>query len=257
MRFAVILCCDKTMLHIPAAWCGNFDLAVSMNQSINKNIKRRIFFSPDESKSPNFKLPLAETFDENHDACYTAKILKVFNTFDEAYSYLQKKRNVFPAVYNPKRLNQRLPPLVDENIEAMIKKETKPLLNAIRYANTLIGVQDLTADDDEEFAEMFTIDDDDDANPADIEDDTEIEYQPNPSEHDDYDDEIMSLGYSESDNELNDHEPSSDLVNLFFFQSLFMLELKIGNFVGNNKWSCDLVTRQRQILWNQHAKQRW
>lgn len=117
MRFATILCCDKTLLHIPPSWCGNFDMAESMNVSINKNINRRIFFSPDESIPPIFKLPLAETFDENHDACYLTKFMKVFNTFDEADEYLQKKRHVLPAVYNPKRLNQCLPPLIDENVD--------------------------------------------------------------------------------------------------------------------------------------------
>lgn len=190
MRFAIILKCDDILMHIPASWCSYIDIVGSMNNSLNKNIERTIFYSPDENRTPNFKLVPGMRFDEDIDGCYKAYILKVFATFDEAHAFIERKRNVRPAVYNPARPRQPVPPVdYDMDIKNVIKLELGPVQQALRYTNSLVGVQDLTQDDVDEFAEMFEIDDEDNANPANIDQDEAVEALPN--EHDEFDDEVM------------------------------------------------------------------
>lgn len=165
MRLAVILCCDKTMLNIPASWCSYIDVVNSYNSGLNRNIVRRIFFSPDENVIPNWNLQLRTNFDENYDACYLARVIRAFGSDEEANKYIHRKRHIQPGVYNPNRLRQTVPRVVENlplDVKTTIKLELEPLRKAINYAHSIIGVQDLTEDDSEEFAEIFEIQDDDD-----------------------------------------------------------------------------------------------
>lgn len=108
MYFSVVLVEDLTNLCIPAAWVYLLDVVQAFRSGVNRNLKRRIFFSKDLNSFPNFVLPLWAEFAPNEDGCYLAKIKNVFWTLDEAIEYGKKVRGGLPAVYSEMRMERSL-----------------------------------------------------------------------------------------------------------------------------------------------------
>lgn len=109
MYISVVLHCDKTLLVIPVAWCANLDMVQIMNNGTNRNVKRRVFYSSDFTKQPNFNLPLGIQFDEFNDSCYLAYFKKSCYTLEEGYVYNNTQRRNYPAVYNMRWLQEPVP----------------------------------------------------------------------------------------------------------------------------------------------------
>lgn len=69
---------NKNVL-IPDFWCDGFDLAKSINESLNRNENHLIFHSPNIKNDPDFTLPVRPTLDLNIDGCYFGKIVRAFS----------------------------------------------------------------------------------------------------------------------------------------------------------------------------------
>lgn len=166
MYFSVLLHCDKTLLVIPVAWCANLNMVQIMNYGASRNVKRRVFFSSDFTKQPNFNLPLGIQFDEFNDSCYLAYFKKAFDTFDQAYGYNNTQRRNYPAVYNIRWLQESVPnmlPVIPVDTKAEIKAQIAPLRAALRLVNSMVPTQDLTDGEMIEFNELIELNDDEDA----------------------------------------------------------------------------------------------
>lgn len=163
MFYVVVLIEDHTHLCIPASWVFMIDIVKSQNYGLNCNKTKRIFFSKNSKKTPNFLLPLRSSFDPNEDACYLAKIKRTVSTMDEGLAHLQKRLGGIPPVYNEMRNRDQYSAIVDgENdlnhaierqheIKIEVKKELDkvltPLRNTITKFNRMHPVCDLTIDD--------------------------------------------------------------------------------------------------------------
>lgn len=164
MYAVFVLFGDKTLLCLPVSRCAHLDIVRCCNNGLNRNMKRRISYSPNKNKAPNFKLPLRSEFNPTVDCNYIAYCLRFFGTVDEARTYIYNHRNQYPAVYNDHNLREIAPSTFEPpDVKAMIEIETAPLRKAISYANTIIGIQDLTEIDVANFGDLveLAIDDDD------------------------------------------------------------------------------------------------
>lgn len=92
---------------IPLRYVLNLDLAKSLNNRINRNQKHVIFWSEDDSKEPNFNLPLSSEFNRSTDSCFEVKFLKVFANRESALIYANARRQIDPAIYNTRRLREK------------------------------------------------------------------------------------------------------------------------------------------------------
>lgn len=174
MYHGVVLIGDKTNLCIPSAWVFVIDVVRAFNSGVNRNSKKRIFFSKNLSRTPNFLLPLRSVFDSNEDGCYLAKVTRTFYTLDEGKAYMSRLRGGLPIVYNAMRVEMP-PPFVDgeANVVAeihrksVLKVEIKtemdnllvPLRNTIVALNEKLPPIDLTNCDDDD---IYLIESDDD-----------------------------------------------------------------------------------------------
>lgn len=104
MFYHVILIGDKKNLCIPSSWVFNVDIVKSFNSGVNRNEKKRIFFSQHSERTPNFLLPLKSEYDANEDGCYLAKIKSAFRSIEEAKSKMEKSRSGMPMVYSKARI---------------------------------------------------------------------------------------------------------------------------------------------------------
>lgn len=165
MYLRVVLIEDKTNLCIPASWVFCINLVNAYKSGVNRNEKKRIFFSKDWKCTPNFLLPLRTRFDPDENACYLAKIKNPFATVNEALEYTKKLRGGLPAVYNTMRIEMPPPFLNGEaqvaeeavrqnNVKIEIKAEVDNQLALLRRAvsklNRLLPPIDLTIDSDDE-----------------------------------------------------------------------------------------------------------
>lgn len=73
-----ILSTERRNLLIPSYWCFGINIENTINDGINRNKKRLIFYSEDQSKNPDFLLPVSTMFNEELDACYHGHIIKFF-----------------------------------------------------------------------------------------------------------------------------------------------------------------------------------
>lgn len=124
-------------LVVPSVWCSPFDLAHSVNYSLNRHTNRTIFYANDFAIQPKFGIGIAESFDKNVQSCHWGKIVKCFSEYiclliiqcgwlsnivngtllmlsnnfpdssEEATEYCEARRSQMPAVYNPKTSDGR------------------------------------------------------------------------------------------------------------------------------------------------------
>lgn len=85
--FAVLLK-QKRFIIVPKKWIEN--------PSISKDATK-VFFSADSEDSPDFNLEIKYYFNSNHKACYEAYVMRKFNDRQQAQSYIEWKRPVFPT----------------------------------------------------------------------------------------------------------------------------------------------------------------
>lgn len=106
---AVMMSKDKIQLCIPQKWYGAFDCN-GYNHGINRNVKRRIFYSPfGDNIDADFTAPVYEEYMADRNACYEVFFLKMFDTKVGCLSFLEKRRILYPAVYNSRRLDEMVP----------------------------------------------------------------------------------------------------------------------------------------------------
>lgn len=152
MYFAITLV-DKSKLCIPAAWLEHINMVECFNNVFKRHEKRVVFFSSDETKSPNFLLPIADKFDEKIDACYHAFVAKAFETKQLCIDYLLKRRGIVPPVYFPiAKPNENSSQIeremaIDNKIS--IKKEVESLRKVLLNTNKIRTI-DLTDSDVED-----------------------------------------------------------------------------------------------------------
>lgn len=70
---------------IPVRWCMRLNLITSVNDRLNANKKRVIFFSPDERDEPDFRLPISEKFDKLNSGCYYGHAIKLFRKYKTGF----------------------------------------------------------------------------------------------------------------------------------------------------------------------------
>lgn len=163
MFFVVVIIEDGRNICIPASWIFILDIVTSHNYGLNSNKTKRIFYSKDFDKTPNFLLPLRRLFDPEEDACYLVKVKKSFKTKQEGLAYLENRRGALPPIYNESRRRYENSPIVEGEIEINqeadrqkhIKIEVKneldkvlmPLRKSIAMFNRMLpAVCDLTED---------------------------------------------------------------------------------------------------------------
>lgn len=79
MMFAVVtLEHSKKHLVLPINWINQMNLATQAKCGVNCEEKHNVFYSKDENKCANFRLPIGNLFEPNIDACYLARINKFF-----------------------------------------------------------------------------------------------------------------------------------------------------------------------------------
>lgn len=159
MYYGVVLIGDKTNLCIPAAWVYCLDVVRAFNVGVNRNEKKRIFFSKNLKRTPNFLLPLRSSFEPNEDGCYLVKIKSTFYTMDGAQKCMGKLRGGLPAVYSEMRVEK--PPsflngeaqiteevlrqnIVKTEIKTEVDNRLVPLRKAIVALNDALPPVDLT-----------------------------------------------------------------------------------------------------------------
>lgn len=78
MFATVILTASHVRLVIPLKHILSLDIVQIYNRGNSRTKNHIIYFSPDDSEEPNFRLPLRTEFDQNIPACYWAKVLNIF-----------------------------------------------------------------------------------------------------------------------------------------------------------------------------------
>lgn len=78
MFAAVTLEISKKHLVLPINWVNQINLASQAEYVVNGEETHAVFFSKDDTKSADFRLPISLLFDANNDACYLARINKFF-----------------------------------------------------------------------------------------------------------------------------------------------------------------------------------
>lgn len=175
---AVMLCDDYLQMVIPENWFSPQGLDCNgYNESINRNIRRRIFYSPfGYDVEPDFTSAVEQEFRTDINACYIVRFLKTFPTSKECTDYVQRRRCVWPAVYNDRRLREYvneiangvaderndvdpvaddLPPIADVNEDERndadaVADDVAPIADVNRIANDVADERndaDLIADD--------------------------------------------------------------------------------------------------------------
>lgn len=126
MYHVVVLIESKEKLCVPTTWVFAVDRVKALNCGLNRNEKRRIFYSKNLKSTPNFLLPLRTDFDPDINSCYIGKIVKTFHTSDEAKAYISKLRGGLQPVYND-TLQENTPLFVaaEEEIAQAIEKKTE------------------------------------------------------------------------------------------------------------------------------------
>lgn len=81
MFICVIFKISKVIKVVPISWRRNNPNATELSYGIRPNKVQTIFYSPDETKTPNFGLPLSIEFDGFQDQCYLGYILKIDGQF--------------------------------------------------------------------------------------------------------------------------------------------------------------------------------
>lgn len=96
---------------IPEFWFSPGGLDCNgYNESINKNKKRRVFYSPfGDNVEANFNVPVQQKFQEDMNACYIVRFLKAWPTKESCIEYVQNRRANHPVVYNDRRLLENIP----------------------------------------------------------------------------------------------------------------------------------------------------
>lgn len=77
----VILNKYKKNVVVPVNWISRFNLADSVNESLNRHDNRLIFYAKDLSMEPKFDTEIAKSFDENVSACHWGKTVKCYSKF--------------------------------------------------------------------------------------------------------------------------------------------------------------------------------
>lgn len=77
--FAVItLEITKKHLVLPINWINQINFATQAERGVNCEETHVVFYSKNETKCADFRLPIANSFEPNNDACYLARINKFF-----------------------------------------------------------------------------------------------------------------------------------------------------------------------------------
>lgn len=149
---------DKTKVCIPASWLQNINIVDCFNNLFKRNEKKVVFFSFDESKAPDFSLPIFDKFDCENNACYQAFVLKAFDSKEKCIEYLNKRRAIEPVYYcRITTSNSTINDLRDEIARQMAidqKSLVKKVVNALRKVilhNRDTPSIDLTDSDIEDF----------------------------------------------------------------------------------------------------------
>lgn len=85
---AVYLIGSSKIIVIPAKFIYKLSLSKTFNYRVNRNQPHLIFWSEDFQDQPNFQLPIAATFNHDHEGCYRAHLLKAFGkkiSYDRYY----------------------------------------------------------------------------------------------------------------------------------------------------------------------------
>lgn len=123
---AVIMRDVRIQLAIPVRWYGTLD-SNGYNRGINKNVTRRIFFSPfGYDVEPDFDLPISQRSQRNANACYHVKFLQLCDSKDECIQYMINRRVMYPAVYNDLRLQEYIPPPRQER-QRLVPERPRPV----------------------------------------------------------------------------------------------------------------------------------
>lgn len=75
------ICNYPEIVVVPLRNIYRFDYAKSLNNRINRNQTHLLYWSPDETKNPDFNLPISNRFDASTDSCFNVKLLKVFGMY--------------------------------------------------------------------------------------------------------------------------------------------------------------------------------
>lgn len=78
---AVYLYEVNEIVAVPLKFVSNFRLVDELNNRDRHQV-HRIFWSKNKNQNPNFGTECRTRFDANTDACYFAKMLRVFGTYD-------------------------------------------------------------------------------------------------------------------------------------------------------------------------------
>lgn len=81
MYICVIFTHSKVVRVVPISWRKGHSIAAEPAKKIPPNEVQTIFFSPDDSTTPDFSLPLSAEFDFDEDRCYHGHILKFVGEF--------------------------------------------------------------------------------------------------------------------------------------------------------------------------------
>lgn len=177
---------------VKSAWIKTIPVDNMCKRGINRNIWHLIFFSEDENEKENFKLPISRG-PNNGNACYIGLLIKCFgknsvqikkNIFiinnwlidsfaaklEEAKKYERNHRTFCPAIYNEKRLKEyrsdvSFEEMEIENVVDETAAQLEELSQVVKQLNEQLGVEDLTADDDDDDGD-FHGDEFDDENDA-------------------------------------------------------------------------------------------
>lgn len=149
MFYFVVLIEDQTKLCVPAAWICSLDIINGLKKGLNKNEKKRVFYSPDITATPNFLLPLHQIYNPNVCGCYLAKIKDIFATKDECEIAIGKYRGHLPPVYNKDRYREttrayiETEKVVAQHIDEEYTAKTKVKIEARRHSTVIVPRQQL------------------------------------------------------------------------------------------------------------------
>lgn len=135
MFFAVILVDSRKLLTIPAAWCYKIDIVKNFKEGLRQWRDKVIFYSPDFSVDPNFRLEIQSEFEKGKNACYMANILGSFYCAEDSDAYLTRRRTNLPPNYSEGRI-----PIVDLTPE-IVAHVDDPLLHVKQEINVDHDIQ--------------------------------------------------------------------------------------------------------------------
>lgn len=168
---AKILGCEIIVV-VPLKFIHKLDLVKTLNNSVNHNQQHLMFWSEDQSKKPNFSLPISDRFSREVDSCHNVKLLKAFRKYaeslfanfilkcvckivvgnNEEWTKFTSRRCARrePPLYNERRLREKPYPVQKKVIVQGAQKPTKPPQKVTRQkeveqkrSNRLATVDDL------------------------------------------------------------------------------------------------------------------